>query len=108
MRLLPCGDTALLIELDTLGEVLRLAAALRAESARVRAAPVGTRNSTLNRAAFNLGQLVAAAMVARDVVEAELEAAAADSGLPDREIARTIRSGLEAGMQNPRESRPAG
>ena len=30
MRLLPCGDTALLVELDTLGEVLRLAAALRA------------------------------------------------------------------------------
>jgi hypothetical protein len=85
------------------------AAALRAEAALVRSAPPGTRNRTLNRAAFNLGQLVAGGLIARSAIEEKLTAAAADVGLPDREIAATLRSGLEAGLKNPRKrSAPAG
>lgn len=78
------------------------AAALRAEASLVREAREGTRNRTLNRAAFNLGQLVGAGLIARATVEAELAAAAAEAGLPERETAATIRSGLEAGISKPR------
>ena len=41
------------------------AAALRGESAKLRAAVDGTRNNTLFRAAFNLGQLVGAGLIGR-------------------------------------------
>lgn len=78
------------------------AAAVRAEVALVRAAAVGTRNRTLNRAAFNLGQLVAAGLVPREVVESELTAAAVGVGLHEREVLATLRSGVEAGMKHPR------
>jgi hypothetical protein len=84
-------------------------AALRREAELVRTAQPGTRNRTLNRAAFNLGQLVAGGFLERGAVEAELSLAAEDAGLPEREIAGTVRSGLEAGMKNPRTRRtPAG
>jgi hypothetical protein len=43
----------------------------------VRAAPPGTCNHTLNRAAFNLGQLVAAGLLDPDQVRAVLLAAPA-------------------------------
>ncbi len=77
-------------------------AALRYETRTVRTATPGTRNVTLNRAAFSLGQLVIAGLLARDAVEAELTDAALDAGLCEREIAGTLRSGLEAGMLRPR------
>jgi len=82
------------------------AAALGAEADRVRAAAEGTRNRTLNAAAFNLGQLVAAGLLGRGAVEAELAAAAAAAGLPGREVAATLRSGIEAGLRHPRATRP--
>lgn len=83
-------------------------AALNAEADLVRSAAEGTRNTTLNRAAFNLGQLVAGGLLERAVVEAELFSAAGTAGLPEREVAATIRSGLEAGIKNPRKHLPAG
>jgi hypothetical protein len=73
--------------------------ALDAEAARVRAAVEGTRNPTLNRAAFNLGQLVGAGALADDVVVAALLDA---SALPESEALRTIASGLHAGKASPR------
>jgi hypothetical protein len=81
------------------------AAALRAESRLVRDATPGTRNRALNRAAFNLGQLVAAGVVARDVVEAALQEAALAAGLPEPEVLATLRSGLQAGLRRPRARR---
>jgi len=78
------------------------AAALREEAERVRRAPVGTRNNTLNAAAFALGQLVAAGLLERETVEGELAAAAYQAGLEEPEVSRTLRSGLEAGLQEPR------
>lgn len=81
-------------------------AALRREARAVAEAEPGTRNATLNRAAFSLGQLVAAGLVTRADVEAALTEAAGAAGLDLGEIARTLRSGVEAGLASPR-ARPA-
>jgi hypothetical protein len=78
-------------------------AALRHEARALREAKQGTRNNTLNRSAFSLGQLVAIGLLPREAVEAELTDAALAAGLGEREIASTLRSGLEAGMLRPRQ-----
>jgi hypothetical protein len=82
-------------------------AALQREAARVRAAPPGTCNHTLNRAAFNLGQLVAGGLLDAEQVRAVLLAAALAapaSGHADRErkAKATIASGLRGGAAKPR------
>jgi hypothetical protein len=82
-------------------------AALQAEHDNVAAASEGTRNDTLNRAAFALGRLVGAGALDRREVEDALRAAAEACGLGAAEAERTIDSGLGAGMQGPREM-PAG
>jgi hypothetical protein len=61
----------------------------------------GTRNHTLNEAAFSLGQLVAGGELQEGDVIAELTAAARLAGLGDNEIGATIRSGLSAGARSP-------
>jgi hypothetical protein len=76
--------------------------ALEREAGRVRTAGPGTRNSTLNRAAFRLGQLVATEALDRTIVESALTGAALAAGLSEREVERTIESGLEAGLAHPR------
>jgi Bifunctional DNA primase/polymerase, N-terminal len=85
-------------------------AALQREAARVRAAPPGTCNDTLNRAAYNLGQLVAASLLEADQVRAVLLAAALaapGTGHADRErkAKATIGSGLRGGAAKPRQRR---
>jgi hypothetical protein len=80
-------------------------AALRDEVRIVATAAVHTRNDTLNRAAFNLGQLVGADLLQADAVGAALAEAAARAGLPEREASRTIRSGMTAGARSPRQAR---
>ena len=77
-------------------------AALRAESELVAAARPGTRNVTLNRAAFSLGQLVAAGLIPPIPVITSLVDAARYAGLPEDEAVRTVRSGMEAGARKPR------
>jgi len=77
-------------------------AALRAETERVAAARPGTRNDTLNRAAFSLGQLVAAGLLPPIPVITSLIDAARYAGLPQDEAVRTVRSGLAAGARKPR------
>lgn len=77
-------------------------AALRKETRRVATARPGTRNDTLNRAAFHLGQLIAARLLPPLPVMTALADAAACSGLPDDEARRTIRSGIAAGAKKPR------
>jgi len=76
-------------------------AALTAESERVASAPVGTRNDTLNRAAFALGRLVGAGLLDQGDVVRELDVAARRCGLGRAETRRTIRSGLTAGRRSP-------
>jgi len=77
------------------------AVALEAETARVARAAVGSRNDTLNRAAFALGRLVGAGLLDERTVSRELTTAARWAGLGRVEIARTIHSGLTAGRRQP-------
>jgi hypothetical protein len=79
-----------------------LGAAIANEVAAVRAADLGTRNDRLNTAAFNLGQLVGGAGLAEQLVVDELTRAALESGLTAPETVRTISSGLQAGVKQPR------
>lgn len=80
-------------------------AALAGEVDKVLAAQIGARNDTLNRSAFALGQLVGAGALERHEAERQLARAARRVGLGAVEAARTIHSGLTAGMRRPR--RPA-
>jgi hypothetical protein len=80
-------------------------AALARERAAVATAPPGRRNVTLNRAAFNLGQLVAAGLLEVDQVRAVLLAAAMEAGNPEAKARATIASGLHGGAAKPRQRR---
>jgi hypothetical protein len=114
---LPAWIARLLLEEPALPEITRplpaldraqgrayALAAFREETRRVAEARVGTRNDTLNRAAFSLGQLVAAGLIPPLPVMTGLADAAARAGLPADEARRTIRSGLAAGARKPRPS----
>jgi hypothetical protein len=81
-------------------------AAMRGEVAKVEAALQGTRNHTLNRAAFALGHFVGARVLDRsDAHEALLDACSAhfQNGFTEEEARRTIKSGLDAGERQPRD-----
>ena len=85
-------------------------AAIDAEIDQVRRAATGQRNDQLNRSAYALGQLVGAlwAKLDRLTAERELTDAAIAAGLDGDPncglagIAKTLQSGLESGMANPR------
>lgn len=79
-----------------------VATALDAECGAVALAPVGTRNDTLNTAAYNVGQLVGGGMLDNTDALNHLLAAAQRAGLGEVEAERTILSGLLAGVRNPR------
>jgi len=81
-------------------------AALRDEARLVAAARPGTRNDTLNRAVFSLGQLAAAGLLPPLAVVSALASSAERAGLPEDEARRTIRSGMTAGVRYPRELLP--
>ena len=85
-------------------------AALRGEIDKVLAAPEGQRNQSLYVAAVSLGQLAAQNLLSADEVTAALQHAAESAntrGTPNapREIAATIRSGLQRGLTVPRRTR---
>lgn len=81
-------------------------AALEREAAAVAGASTGTRNDTLNRAAFNLSQLVAAGHIPPQDVWDTLASAARTAGLHDLEIENTLRSGYQGGTTKPRNHVP--
>lgn len=65
----------------------------------------GGRNNRLNLAAYRAGQLVAGGLVDQAVAEEHLTAAAVAAGLgvdTPREVEKTIRSGMTAGLARPR------
>ena len=78
--------------------------ALQQESATVRAAIEGTRNSALFNAALKIGSLLPLGGIATDEAEAALTDAGISAGLDRTEIRATIRSGFEKGWANPRQS----
>ena len=67
----------------------------------VAGAPDGTRNDTLNRASFRLGQLAAAGVLEADPARNALEISAQACGLPPGEARRTIGSGFASGLNEP-------
>ncbi|ORV44537.1 hypothetical protein AWC02_14925 [Mycolicibacter engbaekii] len=79
------------------------AKALAEECAAVAGTAEGSRNDRLNRAAFNLGQLVGASALTRAAVEQALSVSGQACGLDDSEIGPTIASGLNAGIAEPRD-----
>ncbi|MGH3370991.1 MAG: bifunctional DNA primase/polymerase [Nocardioidaceae bacterium] len=80
--------------------------ALERELASVASAREGTRNATLNKAAFSLGQIVAGGGLDADEVECLLLDRAGRAGLGEREARATIGSGLSAGARRPRSPAP--
>jgi hypothetical protein len=78
-------------------------AALDAELGRVAMARNGSRNDQLNKSAHALGTLIGAGALDRGTVEELLADAAAKCGLPGDEAARTIKSGIDAGVSQPRK-----
>lgn len=77
-------------------------AALNYEVRDVAASQEGGRNVRLSKAAYNLGQLVGDGLLTRAEVESALLGAARACGLGDGEAARTIESGINEGMSEPR------
>ncbi len=78
---------------------------LDAETSAVALAPDGSINNTLNKAAYNLGQLIGDGLLDRSQVEDALYTAAVGRGETEGRAMRTIQSGIEAGIANPRSYR---
>ena len=76
--------------------------ALVDECASVSGAPEGTRNHALNRAAFNVGQLVGAGALDRRLALGALIQSGQRAGLSARECLLTVNSGVPAGEAQPR------
>ncbi|HEV2640776.1 MAG TPA: bifunctional DNA primase/polymerase [Actinocrinis sp.] len=83
-------------------------AALDRETHALTGTAPGGRNHALNRAAFNLGQLIPAGHLTEADATTALTAAALGMGLSQSEAARTIASGLTAGQHHPRTPRTLG
>jgi putative DNA primase/helicase len=73
------------------------------ELERLRRAPNGQRNNTLNLCAFKLGQLAAHGLLALEAIKADLVKVAHEIGLKPDEIPATVQSGLRAGFKCPRD-----
>ena len=72
-------------------------AAVDGELQRLQSATVGTRNDTLNRIAFRLGQIIGAGRLDEATAERLLVDGALSIGLGEREALATVNSGLRAG-----------
>jgi Family of unknown function (DUF5906)/D5 N terminal like len=80
-------------------------AALKSECEHVATTGEGQRNDQLNRAAYAAGQLYAGGELSDpSLIEERLTNAALASGLSQSEIPKTIRSGFEAGIRDPRSA----
>jgi hypothetical protein len=87
------------------------ATALKGETERARTAAAGGRNWALNKAAYQLGRLVATGVLPEDLAAAELYTAASvhfatDPPLTPAEARATITAGLAAGKARPRHITP--
>lgn len=77
-------------------------AAIENQCAAVSSAVNGTRNNTLNTAAFSLGRLTAGGEIDEEYARERLMGAALTIGLTEDEAGQTIASGLKAGAQDPK------
>ena len=69
---------------------------------RLEQAQPGSRNNTLNRVAFRLGQIIAGGELEEAEVESLLIDGAMSLGLGEREAIATVHSGMHAGESAPR------
>lgn len=83
--------------------VAYVAKAVTEECDALRNAAQGGRNEQLNQAAFALGTLVGAGVLDRFDAENALYDAARQCGLGDGEIFATVASGMDAGIEQPRD-----
>ncbi|MGL4560129.1 MAG: AAA family ATPase, partial [Afipia sp.] len=67
----------------------------------IRDASQGERNDTLNRKAFEIGQLVAGGTIPREYAEQILTQAGLTCGLPAYSVRATVTSGLDGGAKKP-------
>ncbi|MGJ9505404.1 AAA family ATPase [Actinotignum schaalii] len=98
----PTRPIAQLFKPQTAGGNVYGRAALTSEANKVASAVEGTRNDTLNSAAFNIAQLVASGHLEAQHAYDTLLQAALQAGLPELEAERTLKSGGMAGSQHPR------
>ena len=88
---------------NPIGDARRWAqAAIDGEVGRLRGAAEGTRNDTLNRVAFRLGQLIGSGALHEHDVKPLLIEQGIAIGLREREVVKTVHSGLSAGQGAPR------
>jgi hypothetical protein len=78
------------------------AAAFAGELNSVLSAREGTRNDTLNNSAYSLGQIVSSGGLGLSEVSTALQTVARHIGLEEDEVRKTVRSGIESGIANPR------
>lgn len=97
----PLGTNGTVARAISRAERRRAELALDRQARHIRTAADGIRNDTLNTAAFLMGTYIGAGLIDRAGVERELGDAATAVGLGEREIAATLKSGLEAGMREP-------
>jgi hypothetical protein len=84
-------------------------AILDRRAATVESTPEGSRNHTLNAAGVRCYRLALAGAVTEDQVTQRLQAAGLDSGLPERECRRTLRSARDKAVrEGPATDLPAG
>ena len=77
-------------------------AAVDGELGRLREAGEGTRNDTLNRVAYRLGQIIGTGSLSEHDIAPLLIEQGIAIGLREREVETTVRSGLRAGEGEPR------
>jgi hypothetical protein len=86
-------------------------AALEGCTQELAACPRGSRNELLNKLAYRLGRMVARGWLYREHVEANLSGAMHSNGYVDEEgiraVEATLRSGLDAGFEDPYLDLPA-
>jgi putative DNA primase/helicase len=80
--------------------------ALAEEALEVESAPEGSRNETLNRAAYAVGQLVAGGELDRKFAGQRIVEAGVTAGLSQEEALRTTKSGFFKGLRRPRSAPP--
>lgn len=77
-------------------------AAVAGELDRLGLAKEGTRNDTLNRVAYRLGQIIGSGALAEQEIEPMLIERGIALGLREREVVKTVHSGMRAGEGSPR------
>lgn len=79
------------------------AAMLESLCAEIRATPGGQRNQKLNNAAIRCGHFIPGGRLSRGDAERELSMAGSLAGLDEREMLATLKSGIEAGLLEPKD-----